>query len=1010
MTMRNALCFLLLASGCGADRAPGPCLITLEPAVPNTGDDLVVTIDADAFDPEGDTVSYRYLWYRDHELQADYTEATLPAAATARGETWVVEVIATAGGKDGPAVEAEVSVVNAKPTVSITMDPAEPLSDEDIVAIATVEDLDGDTVQLDWSWTRDGVATSHTGDTISAADTLRWQTWEVSVVPFDGAEQGEPGTGAAIVGNAPPSVAAVTIGPEEAYEDSVFTVEAQISDLEGDVPTISYAWYVDGALVSEATEPTLGGEWFDKHQEVQVEITASDAYDTGTPVASNTVTVLNSAPTLTTVVIEPEALWESSTAICTGSDLLDADGDDLTLAYFWWVNGIEVSTDPTIDGTWFDRGDTVYCSVGADDGEVVGPTVQSDSRTVLNEPPVVPSVSISPSAPAEGDTITATVGTPTDGDGDPVTIRYAWYVDGSLVSTAEEINSAQFDKHQDIHLEVTPNDGTDDGDPTASATVTAVNTAPSFTGLATDPAEARWGSTISAAPSGWSDADGDAEGYDYAWYVDGSLVSNASSLDLTPYARGSEVYLVATANDGDDTGNTLSTAAMAIQQLLTISEADLIFEGKLGDNAGMALRLAGDLTGDGVPDIIVGAPGNNNEANDAGGVYLIAGDLTGTVEYSDAEVFLWGTEEEEEVGWSVDTLGDVDGDGWEDLIVGVPADSTYASASGAAFVVPGPISADEELGSAGIAILGTTASEQVGWSVAGAGDVDNDGYDDVLVGAYGRSSSKGAAFLAYGPFTSVHYSTTMDITMPGEATGDEAGCAVAGLGDVDGDGNDDIIVGAQAESSAGSETGAAYVLYGPIGTTYTLGYADAKLTGESDWDNAGYSVSSAGDVDGDGNDDILVGSRWEDSGGTAAGACYLITGPVTGTASLSTAQAKLIGSAANEAAGSSVAGIGDLDGDSYGELLVGAEGHASLGTNTGAAFVVLGPLTGTLALTDQAWATIQSEAVGDKLGYAVAAGRDMDGDGVPDVVLGAPYEDGNGTSSGGAFLFSGAGL
>ena len=1008
--MRNTLVFLLLASGCGPDRAPGPCLFTLEPAVPNTGDDLVVTIDAEAFDPEGDAISYRYLWYRDHELQADYSEATLPADATAKGDTWIVEVIATAGGAEGPAVEAEVTVVNAVPTVDVTMSPADPLSNEDIVAIATAEDLDGDTVQLSWTWTRDGVGTSHTGDTVSSADTLRWQTWEVTVVPFDGAEDGPPGVGTAVVGNAPPTVNSVTISPEEAYEDTEITFEADISDMEGDEPTVSYAWYVDGSLVSEATEATLTGEHFDKHQEVWLELTASDAYDDGTPVTSNTITVLNSAPTLTTVVIEPEDLWESSTASCTGSDLVDLDDDELELAIYWWVNGAEVSNDATIDGTLFDRGDTVYCSVGADDGEVVGPTVQSDSRTVLNEPPVVPSVSISPSSPAEGDTITATVGTPTDGDGDPVTISYAWYVDGSLVSTAEEINSAQFDKHQVIHLEVTPNDGSDDGDPTASPSVTAINTAPSFTALSTDPAEARWGTSISAVPSGWSDADGDSEGYDYAWYVDGSLASSASSLDLSAYDRGLEVYLEATADDGDDTGNTITTDTMVIHQLLTISEADLIFEGKLGDNAGMSLSLAGDLTGDGAPNLIVGAPGNNNEANDAGGVYLVSGDHTGTVEYTDAEVFLWGTEEEEEVGWSVSALGDVDGDGWEDLIVGVPADSTYASSSGAAFVVPGPITSDAELGSAGIAILGTTASEQVGWSVAGAGDVDNDGYDDVLVGAYGRSSSKGAAFLAYGPFTSVHYSTTMDITMPGEATGDEAGCDVAGVGDMDGDGYADIVVGAQAESSAGSESGAAYLLYGPVSTTYTLGYSDAKLTGESDWDNAGYSVSSAGDIDGDGNDDLLVGSRWEDSGGAAAGACYLVTGPITGTASLSTAQAKLIGGASNESAGSDVAGTGDLDGDGYGDLLVGAEGHASLGTNTGAAFIVLGPITGTLALSDEAWATMQSEAVGDKLGYAVAAGQDMDGDGTPDVVLGAPYEDGNGTSSGGAFLFSGADL
>ena len=1008
--MRTTLVLMFLIGACGGDRAPGPSLITLTPAAPDTGDDLVVTIDTEALDPEGDAVTYSYLWYKDHELQSDYSEATLPADATTKGDTWAVEVIAVGDGNEGPVVEAEVTVVNALPTAEVVMQSASPLSSEDIVASVTAVDLDGDTVALEWSWTRDGVATGHSGDTVSADDTLRWQTWEVSVLPYDGGEYGIPGTAAAIVGNAPPTVDSVTISPEEAYEDTVLEASVSTSDLEGDVPSITYAWYVDGSLATDATDATLTGEHFDKDQEVWVEITASDPYDSASPVASGSVTILNTPPTLTAVTMDPIELYESSVATCVGSDLADIDGDDLVQAYAWYVNGGAVSTDASIDGTLFDRGDSVYCSVGADDGEVVGPTVESDTRTVLNEPPVVPSVSIAPGSPAEGDTLTATVGAATDADGDPVTTSYAWYVDGSVVSTAMELGSSYFSKHQDIHLEVTPNDGFGSGDPTTSATVTAVNTPPSFTGLSTDPSEAAWGGSLTALTTGWSDADGDAESYDYAWYVEGSLAGSGSSLDLSSYTRGDEVYLEATANDGDDPGNTLTTNVMVIQRLLYASDADMVFEGSAGDNAGFALSLAGDLTGDGVSDIIVGAPGNNDEANDAGGVYLVSGTSTGTVDYTSAQVFLWGTEVDEEVGWSVSGLGDATGDGYDDFIVGVPSDSTFASTSGAAFVIPGPITSDTELGTAGIAILGTTTDEQVGWSVAGAGDVDNDGYNDILVGAYGRASGTGAAYLAYGPFTSTHYSTTMDITMAGELTGDQAGCAVASAGDVDSDGYDDILVGAEAESSVYSENGAAYLLYGPVSTSWGLAYADTKLTGEADWDNAGYALSGGGDIDGDGSDDVLVGARWEDSGGSAAGACYLVTGPSAGTASLSTAQAKLIGDTSNELAGNAVVGLGDLDGDGYGDLAVGAEGDASLGTNTGATFILLGPLTGTIAVQDQAYATIQGDTVGDKLGYAIAAGQDMDGDGTPDLVVGAPYEDSNGTSSGAAYLFSGADL
>jgi hypothetical protein len=1008
--MRSALLSLLLAAGCGADRAPGPSLIRISPPVPTTTDDLVVKINTDAVDPEGDSVDYRFRWYRDDELQTDYGQGTLPAEATAKGERWRVEVIAVAEGLEGPPVLAEVSVVNSAPRVTLGISPEEPLSDEDIVVTATEEDPDGDAVQLDWTWTRNGVETAYTGATIPAVETQRWETWQVTVLPYDGAEYGEPAIASVVIGNAPPVVESVSLEPAEAYEDTLLEASAVASDFEGDLWGMSYAWYVDGDLVPDVSSATLDGTWFDKHQQVQVQVTVSDPYESAEPVMSDPVTILNSAPQLTTATLKPTELYEGSTVTCVGSDLTDIDGDDLSLSYSWLVNGSEVSSAESIDGSLFDRGDTVACSLGADDGEVVGPTVQSETATVLNAPPVVPSVVLSPSAPAAGDTITASVATPVDDDGDPVTLGYAWYVDGSFVSTATELSGAFFSKHQDIHLEVTPHDGFIAGSPTASATVTAVNTPPVFTDLSTDPTTAPWGEIITALPSGWSDADGDAESYQYTWYVDGSAAGSDASLDLTPYDRGSEVWVEVTADDGDDPGTTLTSDVLVITRLLFASDADLIFEGDAGDNAGMAISLSEDLTGDGIPDILVGAPGNNNEAQDAGGVYLVAGDLSGTIDPSQAEAFLWGTEADEEAGWSVSTLGDVDNDGHGDFIVGVPNDSTFASTSGAAFVVLGPHSGDQELGTAGYAILGTTSGERMGWAVAGAGDVDSDGFDDILVGAYGRSSSTGAAFLAYGPFSSTHYSTSMDVMMSGESSGDQAGCAVAHAGDVDSDGYDDILVGADTESSVYSENGAAYLLYGPPPSSGGLSMADAKLTGEADWDNAGYAVAGAGDIDGDGADDILVGSRWEDSGGSAAGACYLITRAVSGTTSLSTAQAKLIGDSVNQLAANAVSGLGDIDGDGHDDLVVGAEGDASLGTNTGAAFVLLGPLTGTISLRDQAWATIQADALGDKLGWAVAGGQDLDDDGTPDLVVGAPYQDGNGTSSGAVFLFSGAEL
>jgi hypothetical protein len=146
---------------------------------------------------------------------------------------------------------------------------------------------------------------------------------------------------------------------------------------------------------------------------------------------------------------------------------------------------------------------------------------------------------------------------------------------------------------------------------------------------------------------------------------------------------------------------------------------------------------------------------------------------------------------------------------------------------------------------------------------------------------------------------------------------------------VSGDGHDDLLVGADiySDGPAGTYRGAAYLVLGPVTGDFDLSLADAKLVGEDELDYAGQGVSGAGDVDGDSHDDFLVGAWGNDEGGIDAGAAYLVLGPVTGTSDLSRADAKFVGERDRDNAGWSVSGAGDVDADGRADLLIGAPAY-----------------------------------------------------------------------------------
>jgi FG-GAP repeat/FlgD Ig-like domain len=352
------------------------------------------------------------------------------------------------------------------------------------------------------------------------------------------------------------------------------------------------------------------------------------------------------------------------------------------------------------------------------------------------------------------------------------------------------------------------------------------------------------------------------------------------------------------------------------------------------------------------------------------------------------QLVLEGASPVEVFGSSVSSAGDVNGDGYADIIVGAYGNDIGGVAAGQAYVYYGGPGMDAVpdltfTGAAGVAL---------GDAVSGAGDVNGDGYADVIVGAPQGAANAGQAHVYFG---GPGADSIADLTMTGEAPFDFFGSAVSGAGDVNGDGFEDVIVGAFG-ATAGMNVGRAYVYFGGLGAD---GIADLTLTGISAPSLFGVSVSGAGDVNGDGYADLIVGADRNSAGGAYAGAAYLYYG---GPGADTVPDLTLIGEASQNFFGGSVSSAGDINGDGYSDVIVGAAANSSVSPLAGRAYVYFGgPDMDTVAdLT-------LTGAPGEQLGSSVSGAGDVNADGFSDVIVGAVANDGPGTNVGRSYVFYG---
>ena len=430
-------------------------------------------------------------------------------------------------------------------------------------------------------------------------------------------------------------------------------------------------------------------------------------------------------------------------------------------------------------------------------------------------------------------------------------------------------------------------------------------------------------------------------------------------------------------------------------------------------------RMAmGDWDGDGSEALVAGAEDLNlsSPVLYAGAAYLFEGPLSGLMDPGDATATLapTSTEARAHFGAVVANVGDLDGDGLDDLAAGAPGADDAGLSPGGAFIYYGTATGLSH--SPGATFFGTEDSKLFGTDLAGLADFNGDGAADLAIGAEANDYYNGAVYLFFGPVSpgSARTADDADLSCLGPDAGYEVGLvATIAASDHDGDGLADLLVGSPGESPSYDDQGASYLLYGDPSSTGLIDLStdyDATLHGEGESTHLHLGAWGGFDADGDGYEDFAIYE--EDSGSWYfKGLVYILQGSATRRTGATRGSKVAWWTGKGDQQGGTFGvsmDAGDLNGDGHLDLVVSAD-HTDIGAthDAGAAFVYLGPLTAGSARASDADATIYGETDALALGATDTKLGDSNGDGLDDIFLSLPgYDDHRGAIS----LFYGGGF